>query len=269
MREDLEAAKRLAIRAGAILLEHYVQPKVHWKGRGNTVTEADHLANAFLIKELKQMFPADGFLSEEEPDNPDRLLKTRVWIIDPLDGTLEFINRFDEFAVMIGLSIDGVPNMGVVYQPITEKLYYAELGGGAFLTENRTTHLLQVSSESDPLGMTIAVNRSHHTSVVDVIRQKLGIRNTIAFGSMGLKVGLICEGRAHQYLHVSSHTSQWDTCAPEIILHEAGGRITDIFNKPLRYNALEVRNLDGVIASNGTINEQIAQATHSEMATAV
>src|SRR5262245_45338903 len=98
MREDLEAAKPLAIRAGAILLDHYIQPEVRWKGRGNPVTAADRLACAFLVKELKQMFPADGFLSEEEPDDPERLSKSRVWIIDPLDGTLEFINRLDEFA---------------------------------------------------------------------------------------------------------------------------------------------------------------------------
>ena len=80
MQEELEAAKRLAVRAGAILLEHYVQPKVRWKGRGNPVTEADRLASTFITNELRRMFPGDGILSEEEPDDPDRLLKSRVWI---------------------------------------------------------------------------------------------------------------------------------------------------------------------------------------------
>jgi Inositol monophosphatase family len=123
MREDLEAAKRLAVRAGAILLEHYIQPKVHWRGPRNPVTEADRLASTYLTRELKRLFPEDGFLSEEEPVEPDRLLRSRVWIIDPLDGTIEFINHLDEFAVMIGLSINGTPNVGIVYQPVTEKLY--------------------------------------------------------------------------------------------------------------------------------------------------
>ena len=265
MREDLEVAKRLAVRAGAILLEHYVQPAIRWKGRDNPVTEADRLASAFLIKELKRMFPADGFLSEEESDEPDRLSKSRVWIIDPLDGTLEFIRHLDEFAVMIGLSIDGIPSVGIVYQPITEKLYYAESGSGAFVTENRATRLLQVSRESDPLGMTIALSRSHRAADVDVIRNELGITNTTTCGSIGLKVGLICEGRAHVYLHTSSQTSQWDTCASDVILREAGGRMTDTFNNPFRYNAPEVRNFHGVIASNGAIHDRIARAARSAL----
>jgi 3'(2'), 5'-bisphosphate nucleotidase len=263
MREDLEAAKRLAVRTGAILLEHYIRPQVHWKGRGNPVTDADRLASAFLMKELKGMFPSDGFLSEEEADDPDRLLKSRVWIVDPLDGTIEFIKHFDEFAVMIGLSIDGISSLGIVYQPITEKLYYAELGSGAFVTENRTTRLLQVSRESDPPAMTMAISRSHHTADADLIQRELCITKTTLSGSIGLKVGMICEGRAHLYVHSSPHTSQWDTCAPDVILHEAGGRMTDLLGTPLRYKSGEVRNLKGVIASNGIIHNQTVKVAQS------
>jgi 3'(2'), 5'-bisphosphate nucleotidase len=263
---DLEAAKILAVRAGAILLEHYSHPQVSWKGRGNPVTEADRSANAFLVKELRGLFPKDGILSEEEPDDPERLSRSRVWIVDPLDGTMEFIRHLDEFVVMIGLSVDGTASLGIVYQPTTEKLYYATLGSGAFLTENRATRLLRVSNESDPLAMTIALSRSHHAPDVDVIQHELGIKNAISAGSIGLKVGLICEGRAHLYVHTSRHTSQWDTCAPQVILREAGGRMTDLLNAPLRYNEPEVRNLHGVIASNGAIHERIAKAARSVLA---
>ena len=265
MRQDLESAKILAMRAGAILLEHYLQPKVRWKGRGNPVTEADQSANAFLVNEITRIFPGDGILSEEEPDDIKRLAKSRVWIIDPLDGTIEFINHLDEFAVMIGLSVEGIASLGVVYQPITEKLYYAELGSGAFLTENRMTRLLQVSTESNPAAMTIALSRSHQSPDVDIIQRELGITNTISSGSIGLKVGLICEGRAHLYLQTSRNTSQWDTCAPDVILREAGGRMTDLLNAPLRFNAGEVRNLNGVIASNGVIHDRIAKAATSRL----
>src|SRR5262245_189225 len=100
---DLEVAKSLAIRAGEILLHHYDRPNVSWKEHDNPVTEADRHASAFLVKELKGMFPEDGILSEEEPDDTSRLSKSRVWIIDPLDGTKEFIGHVAEFAVMIGL----------------------------------------------------------------------------------------------------------------------------------------------------------------------
>jgi 3'(2'), 5'-bisphosphate nucleotidase len=134
------------------------------------------------------------------------------------------------------------------------------LGRGAFLTENRATRLLRVSLESDPLAMTIALSRSHHSWEVDVIQRELGIKNAISSGSIGLKVGLICEGRAHVYVQTSRHTSQWDTCAPDVILHEAGGRMTDLLNIPLRYNEPEVRNLHGVIASNGAIHDRTVKA---------
>ena len=269
MQEELEAARTLAVRAGAILLEHYFQPGIRWKGRGNPVTEADRSASAFLVEELRQLFPEDGILSEEEPDDATRLSRSRVWIVDPLDGTMEFIDHRDEFAVMIGLSVDGTASLGVVYQPMTEKLYYAASGSGAFLVENRATRLLQVSRESNPCAMTIALSRSHHSPEVDVISRELGINNTVCCGSIGLKVGLICEGRAHLYLHTSRRTSQWDTCAPGVILHEAGGRMTDLLSAPLRYNDTELRNLHGVIASNGTIHNRIVEEARSVLAGAL
>ena len=265
MQAELEAARTLAVQAGAILLEHYSQPGVRWKGRGNPVTDADRSASAFLVKELKRLFPEDGILSEEEPDDLARLSRSRVWIIDPLDGTMEFIHHQDEFAVMIGLSVDGTASLGVVYQPTTEKLYYAALGNGAFVIENRAMRLLQVSHESNPVAMTIALSRSHHSPDIDVIQRELGIHSTVCSGSMGLKVGLICERRAHLYLHTSRHTSQWDACAPDIILHEAGGRMTDLSNAPLRYNG-GVRNLHGLIASNGVIHDRIIEAAQNVLA---
>jgi 3'(2'), 5'-bisphosphate nucleotidase len=266
MTTDLEAAKALAVRAGAILLDHYSFPNVRWKGRDNPVTDADRSASAFLVKELKRIFPGDGVLSEEEPDDAARLFTSRVWIIDPLDGTMEFVRRVDEFAVMIGLAVDGTASLGVVYQPVTEKLYYATGGSGAFLIENRATRLLQVSRESNPPAMTIALSRSHPSPDVDLIRRELGIAGTVSMGSMGLKVGLICEGRAHVYLHTSRHTSQWDACAPDVILHEAGGRMTDLLGAPLRYNGPDVRNTRGVIASNGIIHDRIARTAQSVLA---
>src|ERR1700722_5931798 len=98
MLTELEAAKTLAVRAGAILLEHYQQPEISWKGRGDPVTQADRLASTFLVNELRLLFPEVGILLEEELEDAGRLSKTRGWIIDPLDGTQEFINRCDEFS---------------------------------------------------------------------------------------------------------------------------------------------------------------------------
>jgi len=165
---------------------------------------------------------------------------------------------------MIGLAIDGVAALGVVYQPLTQKLYYAEMGCGAFLIENRHTSLLRVSTESKPEAMTMALSRSHPSAAVEAIRSDLHIGNTLICGSIGLKVGLICEGRAYIYLNASSHTSQWDTCAPDVILREAGGQMTDLRNASFRYNVRETHNTQGVLATNGAIHEQVVQAARQQ-----
>ena len=93
-----------------------------------------------------------------------------------------------------------------------------------------------------------------------MVSKRLMITKSIRSGSIGLKVGLICEGRAHLYLDMSGRTSQWDTCAPAALLQEAGGRITDLMGIPLRYNGPELRHLNGVIASNGTIHDRVVEA---------
>jgi 3'(2'), 5'-bisphosphate nucleotidase len=267
MKAELEAAKQLALEAGGILLTHYSLPaSVRWKAQNNPVTTADQAASEFLMGRLRQLFPGDGILCEEEMDDPARATKSRVWIIDPMDGTKEFISRTSEFAVMIGLAVEGVPSIGVVYQPTNGKLYHAARGLGASLEEGTTIRPLRVSAEATASQMTIAVSRSHHSSRVEAVRVRLGIPASIPSGSLGLKVGLISEGRAHVYLHTGRHTYQWDTCAPEAILREAGGRMTNIFGAPLRYNQPEVENLHGVVASNGAIHDRILEVAQAVVA---
>jgi 3'(2'), 5'-bisphosphate nucleotidase len=259
--DELETAKELARRAGDILLGLYGQSTLlQWKGRGNPVTAADQASSRFITQELERRFSRDAVLSEEERDNKARLAASRVWIVDPMDGTTEFVAHRDEFAVMIGLAIDGKPLMGVVYQPTESKLYYAAAGSGAFLEQHEIRQRLHVSTEGDSSRLVAAVSRTHDSTPAQQVRDALQIRRTLQFGSAGLKIGKICEGIAHLYVVLGAGTSQWDTCAPEAILHEAGGRITDIAGNPLQYNVPEPRNLHGVVASNGVIHDQVINA---------
>src|SRR5262245_53570012 len=106
MNAELETAKDLARRAGAILMQHYAaDPSIQWKGKNDPVTTADMAASRFLVEEFQKRFPEDAILSEEEKEDLSRLTNPRVWIVDPMDGTREFISRRGEFAVMIGLAI--------------------------------------------------------------------------------------------------------------------------------------------------------------------
>jgi len=262
MQKELAVAKQLALDAGAILMDYYVRSiAIDWKKPGDPVTAADRDASELIVSNLAREFPDHAILSEEAPDNLKRLEASHVWMIDPMDGTREFIDHRDEFAVQIGLVVDGIPSVGVVYQPTTKKLFYSAIGLGAFLDSNGSTIPLHVSRNETASTLTIAVSRSHHSRRVDAIRERLGIPNEFRTGSVGLKVGALCEGHAHLYIHTSDRTNVWDTCGPDAILREAGGRMTDIANQPLQYNVREVRNPNGLVASNGVIHDRAIKAT--------
>lgn len=262
MERELEITKKIAREAGRILLEIYSgEHGVEWKGYDDPVTAADHAANRFIIAELKRHFPDDGILSEEATDDQSRLHKARVWLVDPMDGTKQFIERIGEFAVMIGLAINGKPELGVVYNPATDKMYYAASGSGAYLEEPLTTKRLHVATTTDPAQMAAAMSRSHHSPKVDAIKERLGITQQVQSGSVGLKIGLLAEGCAHLYVHLGAKTNQWDTCAPQAIIEAAGGVMTDRDGQPLQYNIAEIRNLNGVVASTGVMHERVIEET--------
>jgi 3'(2'), 5'-bisphosphate nucleotidase len=267
MDKELEVAKKLAIDAGAILMGYFQQAiSVDWKAPGDPVTAADRDASEFIVENLRREFPSHGILSEEDAEDNTWLKHSQVWMIDPMDGTREFIDHREDFAVQIGLVDGGTPILGVVYQPVKDKLYYAAEGSGAFMTSAGTTTPMHVSSEHTAARLTLAVSRSHRSARIDAIRQRLGITESIAMGSVGLKVGLVCEGRAHIYLHPGTKTHLWDTCGPEAILRLAGGRMTDVANHPLRYTEAEHRNLHGLIATNGVVHDRVVQVTQSVLA---
>jgi len=264
MERELEVAKRLAREAGARILEFYRGvTQVEWKGADDPVTAADRAANEHIVNELRREFPADGILAEETPDDTKRLAKSRVWMIDPMDGTKQFIERVGEFSVMIGLAVDGEARLGVVYQPTADRLYYAAPGIGAFVEEQWTTKRLRVAQVNNFAKMTIALSRSHHSRTVDRVCEQLAVGAKMRSGSVGLKFGLIADGQAHLYIQPGSRTNQWDTCGPEAVLQAAGGVITDTTGEPLRYNVPEIRNLRGIVASNGMRHAEILAAIAS------
>jgi len=267
MERELEITKTIAREAGRILMDIYSGDHgVEWKGYDDPVTAADHAANKFIVAELRRQFPDDGILSEEATDDQLRLSKSRVWLVDPMDGTKQFIERIGEFAVMIGLAVNGQPELGVVFNPATNKMYYATTSLGAYLEEPLTTKRLHVAAITDPAKMAAAMSRSHNSPKVDLIKQRLGITKEIQSGSVGLKVGLLAEGQAHLYVHLGAKTNQWDTCAPQAIIEAAGGVMTDRDGQPLQYNIAEIRNLNGVVASNGVLHARAIEEIQKAIA---
>lgn len=261
---ELQNAVILARAAGAAILEHYEGPiKVEQKNYDDDiepVTQADRIANEMIVTGLKREFPNDGILAEESVDTKRRLEKSRVWMVDPLDGTNGFIDGNGDFAVQIGLAEEGECVAGVVYQPLTGVLYRAVRGEGTWIERPEfPTERAHVSNKNDLASMRLAASRSHRSSRMNKVVQRFGFREEVQRGSVGIKVGLLIEQQCDVYIHLSPRTKQWDTCAPEVILTEAGGRVTDLFGYPLNYNVPDVQNRNGLVASNGAAHDQIIE----------
>jgi 3'(2'), 5'-bisphosphate nucleotidase len=259
--KELDAARGLARKAGTVILEYYAKEIIAEEKLGvdnfyEPVTEADRMASRIIVDGLTEAFPDDAVLSEEEKDDPlERLTKKRSWIIDPIDGTAGFVQKDGDFAVQIGLADDGDPVAGVVYLPNYDVMYFAARGQGAFVERDHQTAKLSVSQKDDFRQMKFAVTRNHWSKRLNRVIREFAFRDMCRRGSVGLKIGLIAEGGCDIYIHLSPRTKLWDTCAPQIILEEAGGRLTDIFGSRYRYDIEDLQNHNGILASNGVVHD--------------
>lgn len=261
---ELTVAVDLAKAAGKSILALYEKPlRVEQKTHGHDVepvTQADRVANELIVNGLKAAFPSDGILAEESVDTERRLSKSRVWMVDPLDGTNGFIDGNGDFAVQIGLVEDGEPVVAVVYVPLSRVLYRAISGHGTWIERpQRETERAAVSDRQTFATMRLAASRSHRSPRMNKVVEQFGFQEEVQRGSVGIKIGLLVEQLSDIYIHLSSRTKQWDTCAPQLILTEAGGRLTDLFGEPLNYNVPDVNNRNGLVASNGVSHELIIE----------
>lgn len=266
LQNELETAISLARVAGKKILEHYAagfvtEQKIGADNYSEPVTIADREASRIIVDGLIESFPDDAVLSEEETDDLTlRLSKRRVWIIDPIDGTAGFVKHDGDFCVQIGLAEDGVPVVGVVYLPAYDLLTYAVKGGGTFLVASSgEPQRMETFSRGDFPEMVLAVSRNHLSSRMSRIIEHFGFTRIVRRGSVGLKVGLIVDKTCDLYIHPSPRTKLWDTCAPQIILEEAGGRFTDLFGLPLRYDSADLQNHNGIIATSGEAHESVVR----------
>jgi len=256
--EEIEFASKLAQEAATIVNTFYVgSSEVRYKSENEPVTEADRSANQHIVARIQAAYPDDGLLSEESKDDLIRLKRDRVWIIDPLDGTKEFIARNGEFSIMIGLAVHGKPVMGIIMQPDPGLLYVGAVNHGAFLHEEGESIPLSVSDKSDVNRMIMVSSRSHRQQVVDQVRKELHITSERVSGSVGLKVGLISRQLADLYIHPSPGCKEWDICAPAALLEAAGGTITDCWGEPITFNQRDVRAHNGLMATNSQTHQSV------------
>jgi 3'(2'), 5'-bisphosphate nucleotidase len=242
----LEEVVVIAADAGRRILEVYERSyAVSDKLDGSPLTEADSLAHTLIVERLGRMSPDIPILSEESAavDYAERSHWHTFWLVDPLDGTKEFINHNGEFTVNIALIVEGRPVLGVVYVPVTGTTYLACIGIGAFKQVGRTRQVIHASRYSGGKA-TVVASRSHRGDKLEGFLARLeaheGGYETASMGS-SLKLCLVAESKADVYPRLGP-TSEWDTAAAQCVVEVAGGHVTDMRGKPLIYNKPSVLN---------------------------
>lgn len=229
---------------------------VEMKPGDEPVTVADRRASEIIVEGLSASFPDDTLISEELPASAEQLAKSRVWLVDPIDGTKDFIRGGDGFAVMIGLAIDGVPAVGVVHQPTIDRTFFVTPDAGAFVAKGGDVAPLAVSDVATAGAARLVASASHRTADIDRVKSELGIADEQNVGSVGVKLCLIAMGARDLYVNPTAKTKAWDTCAPEAILTAAGGRLSDLFGTSIEYRR-ELAHRRGLVASNGHVHGEV------------
>ena len=253
LKRELTLAKKAARVAGDILRGHWRRGGYHVgsKGIDNPVTAADLEADRAIKKLLHEPFPEYGWLSEETVDNDARLKCRRVWIVDPLDGTKEFINGIPEFSVAIALVEDGVPILGVTYNPIKREMYWAARGTGCHLNTRR----VRVTRTRTLKGATVLASRSETArGEWQVFHGLLKVSPT---GSVAYKLAMVAAGKGDATF-TRSPKSEWDIASGAALIVEAGGVITDIKGREIRFNQPSVK-LEGLIADNRILHRALVK----------
>jgi 3'(2'), 5'-bisphosphate nucleotidase len=251
----LDEIAAIALDAGREILVVYERDfEVDHKGDGSPLTEADRAAHRLIVARLEALTPDIPVLSEESATvaYETRAAWPVFWLVDPLDGTREFVKRNGEFTVNIALIVGHEPVLGVVHVPVTGVSYLACRGAGAWKQES--------SADRTPIGvrpvpqdrLTIVASRSHAGETLKAALERIGPHETVSMGS-SLKLCLVAEGKADLYPRLGP-TSEWDTAAAQCVVEVAGGRVTDLENRPLRYNKESILNPYFIVSGPGDRN---------------
>lgn len=249
--KELQCAMDAAYAAGEKIMEIYNKDfVVCYKDDTSPVTDADIASNAIIIKHLASMFPDDGMLSEEMDDDESRFDKRRFWVIDPLDGTKEFVKKNGEFAVNIALIIEGEVVLGVVYLPVRQTIYYAVSGEGAYkkaLPDQKAAEL-HVSKRVKPYHLLIS--RSHPSKRTQkFLSHNADVILSVTEMGSSIKGCLIAEGSYDVYYNFGL-SMKWDTCAMECIVKEAGGFLKRLDDHDIDYMEHDKLNKGFYILNN-------------------
>ena len=247
--EELITAKVAARNAGKILMKYFKSSdkKVQMKSKDNPVTIADNEADSYLNNFIISEFPDDGWLSEETVDTSDRLNKNRVWIVDPLDGTKEFIEGIENFSISIALVNNNSPVVGVIFNPATNEMFSCQKNKGVYLNGKK----VNISSQKKIKQSSILVSRSE-LKRGEWEPYRNSFKSIQPIGSVAYKLAMVSAGNSDTFATVAPK-NEWDICAGDCLVNEAGGVMRTINDKKIIYNQKNTLVTDTIIASNSVL----------------
>ena len=254
---ETNLAIEAAMKAGKAVIEVYKNNfSYQVKDDNSPITEADIKSNGIIQETLS--ITNIPILSEENVDDLVRLKHEKIWIVDPLDGTSDFVEKTGEFTIMISLVQSSKPILGVIYWPTEDKLYVAQKNKGAYELFSGHWKKLNVNNISN-LEKCHAVISRHHLSESD--KKFIKKLNLLEFNQKGssLKVLDICSGEAEVYLTTTNKIKQWDTCASHCLISESGGKITSMYGEDLEFNTELINHENGLLVTNVLIHNKIVK----------
>lgn len=243
----------IAQKAGEEILKIYAEPDfaMTLKSDQSPLTRADLQSHGIIVRELAKLEPRLPILSEEAATDPYETRRDwqAYWLVDPLDGTKEFIKRSGDFTVNIALVENGRPCLGVVYAPVKQLLYYALQGQGAFRKQHdREMQRIQARGYRETQPLRVVASQSHRGEMLEHYLRALPQHVCISMGS-SLKLCLVADGSADLYPRLGP-TMEWDTAAAQCVVECAGGQVTSLDGQPLRYNKPDLLNPFFMVSGN-------------------
>jgi 3'(2'), 5'-bisphosphate nucleotidase len=254
---ELDLAIQAVHEAGISILDIYEKRyQAFTKSDNSPITEADLKSNEIIKNILSKT--AHRILSEEDKDDSMRLFEDIIWIVDPLDGTSDFIDKTGEFTVMVALIKNKKPIIGVIGWPTEKIIFAAQKGKGAFRYSQGKWNKIEVTKTFELSKCKVVGSRHHLSEKEKMFIKKLGIKNFTSIGS-SLKVGKICSGEAEAYITTTNKMKEWDSAASYCLIFEAGGKMTDMLGNDITYNNRIVNHENGILVTNGLIHDKIVE----------
>jgi 3'(2'), 5'-bisphosphate nucleotidase len=254
---ELDAALEAAREAGRIILDLYADFEAIPDASASISTEADGRSQEAILGRLVCRFPADACCAEEKTPTLAAFATAgpRLWIVDPIDGTRGFAKKNGEFSVMIALVEEGRVALGVVLEPVRQRLTYAVRGGGCWVqAEGGGPAPCRVSATEALAAATLTQSRSRHPGVPSRAARALGPARVVETYSAGIKLALVARGEADLYVNVYPSFHDWDICAGHILVEEAGGTVTGLGGEAIRYGTPGAWQRQGLLATNGLLH---------------